>query len=42
MIFFTSDDESPHMREFFVDNLLVQIHFITEMILVDRPCAIGV
>ena len=29
-------------REFFIDNLLVQIHFIIEMILVDRPCAMGV
>ena len=25
--------------EFFIDNLLVQIHLIIEMILVDRPCA---
>jgi len=25
-----------------MDNLLVQIHFIVEMILVDRPCAMGV
>ena len=29
-------------REFFIDNLLVQIHLIVEMILVDRPCAMGV
>ena len=29
-------------REFFIDNLLVRIHFIIEMILVDRPCAMGV
>jgi hypothetical protein len=28
-------------REFFVDNLVVRIHFIIEMILVDRPCAMG-
>jgi len=28
--------------EFFIDNLLVRIHFIIEMILVDRPCAMGV
>jgi len=28
-------------REFFIDNLLGQIHFIIEMILVDRPCAMG-
>ena len=26
-------------KEFFIGNLLVQIHFIIEMILVDRPCA---
>ena len=29
-------------REFFTVNLLVQIHLIIEMILVDRPCAMGV
>ena len=29
-------------REFFIDNLLVRIHFIVEIILVDRPCAMGV
>jgi hypothetical protein len=29
-------------REFFIDNLLVQIHWIIEMILVDRPCAMRV
>jgi len=29
-------------REFFVDNLLVRIHLIIEMILVDRPCVMGV
>jgi hypothetical protein len=29
-------------RELFVDNLLVRIHSIIEMILVDRPCAMGV
>ena len=29
-------------REFFIDNLLVRIHFIIEMILVDRLCAMGV
>ena len=28
-------------REFFIDNLLVQIHFVIEMILVDRPRAMG-
>ena len=32
----------PHSeREFFIDNLLVRIHLIIEMILVDRPCAVG-
>ena len=29
-------------REFFIDNLLVRIHLIIKMILVDRPCAMGV
>ena len=29
-------------REFIIDNLLVRIHLIIEMILVDRPCAMGV
>ena len=29
-------------REFFVDNLMVRIHLIIVMILVDRPCAMGV
>jgi len=29
-------------REFFSDNLLARIHLIIEMILVDRPCAMGV
>jgi hypothetical protein len=29
-------------REFFIDNLLARIHLIIEMILVDRPCAMGV
>jgi len=32
----------PLEREFFIDNLLVQMHLIIEMILVDRPCAMGV
>ena len=35
-------DYMEREREFFIDNLLVQIHLIIEMILVDRPCAIGV
>ena len=29
-------------RDFFIDNLLVQIHLIIEIILVDQPCAMGV
>jgi len=29
-------------REFFIDNLLFRIHLIIEMILVDRPCVMGV
>ena len=29
-------------REFFIDSLLVRIHHIICMILVDRPCAMGV
>jgi hypothetical protein len=29
-------------REFFIGALLVRIHLIIEMILVDRPCAVGV
>ena len=29
-------------REFFVDNLLVRIQLIIEMILADRPSAMGV
>ena len=29
-------------REFLIDNLPVQFHLIIEMILVDRPCAMGV
>ena len=28
-------------KEFFADNLLVRIHLIIEMILEDRPCAMG-
>jgi len=35
-------DDAPCQREFFVDNLLVRIHLIIEIILVDRPCAMGV
>jgi len=33
---------TPVKREFFSDNLLVRIRLILEMILVDRPCAMGV
>ena len=33
---------APTKREFFIDNLLVRIHFIIEKILVDRPCAMRV
>ena len=29
-------------RDFFIDNLLVRIHLIIEMVLVDRPSAMGV
>ena len=29
-------------RDFCIDNLLVRVHLIIEMMLVDRPCAIGV
>ena len=29
-------------REFFIDNLLFRINLITKMILVGRPCAIGI
>ena len=29
-------------RDFFIDNLLVRIHLSIDMILVDRPCAMGV
>ena len=32
----------PPEREFFIDNLLVRIQLTIEMILVDRPCAMGV
>ena len=32
----------PRGRDFFIDNLLVQIHHIIYMILVDRPCAMEV
>ena len=31
----------PSDREFFIDNLLIRIHFIVDMIIVDWPCAMG-
>ena len=38
------DPHASHFREreLFIDNLLFRIHIIIEMILVDRPCAMGV
>ena len=36
------NDTCRSKRDFFDDNLLVQIHLIIEMILVDRPCAMAV
>ena len=38
----TAEVRPPTEREFVTDNLLVRIHSIIEMILVDRPCAMGV
>ena len=29
-------------RDIVVDNLLVRVHWIVEMIVVERPCAMGV
>ena len=29
-------------REIFIDNLLVRVHYISVLILVDRPCTTGV
>ena len=29
-------------REIFIDYLLVRVHWIIEMIVVERPCAMGV
>ena len=34
--------EPTKKRDFFIENLLVQILSIIEMSLVDRPCAVGV
>ena len=36
------ENDLPAEREFFIDNLQVRIHSIIEMVLVDRPCAMGV
>ena len=43
------DTHTTHARsyasaeiDFVIDNLLVRIHLIIEMIIVDRPCAMGV
>ena len=32
----------PPERDFFIDNLLVRVHWIIEMIVVDPPCAMEV
>ena len=37
-----SQPTSSHSSEFFIDNQLVGTHLIIEMILVNRPCAMGV
>jgi len=37
-----SDSSGEREREFFIDSLLVRIHFVIEMILGDRPRAMGV
>jgi len=37
----SAGDSKVREREFFIDNLPVRIQFIIEMILVDRPCAMG-
>ena len=34
-------DKVPE-REIFIDNLLVRVHWIIKMIIVQRPCAMGV
>ena len=33
---------SSREREIFIDNLLVRVHWIIEMIVVERPCALAV
>ena len=32
----------PSESEIFIDNLLVRVHWTIEMIVVERPCAMGV
>jgi len=34
--------QMPPMSEFFIENLLIRIHYIIEMVLADRLCAMGV
>jgi len=41
-LFIPLSSEYGREREFFIDNLLVRMHFIIEMKLVDRACAIGI
>jgi len=36
------DPHQAKIEAFFIDNLLVRIHLIIGMVLVDRPCAMGV
>ena len=38
----TCDTVRMREREIFIDNLLVRVHCIIEMIVVERPCAMGV
>ena len=35
-------ENTPKRQRVFIDNLLVRIHLIVEMILAERPCAMGV
>ena len=39
---FMSEKQVRLVREIFIDNLLVRVHWITEMIVVERPGAMGV
>ena len=34
--------QASRKRDFFIDDLLVRIHFIIEMVSVDRPCAMRI